>query len=287
MGKSLLDRIESEALGGHVVKALRLCITLGGRSASVELREWAARELRGYGRDDELLDYRRIGAPLCVDGFTRDAMFTGRTISVLELPDFAQADLSEELELRYSIPELQEMARAAEQKGESVRLSPPGAADLLLYMNGSGDYNVRLDNVRLERLYWQVAPTTIKGVVERVCTDIIELLGEMRAGMHRGHDLPSADLAAQAFSVVVKGTPGRVRPSRPAGNRRVAGTDARHESQSSATYRHPRPAAARRHTRIHNPGRSAGDRSFRLRQRTPTRPLHSRHRNPVRLRALG
>ena len=205
MGKSLLDRIESEALEGHVVKALRLCMTLGGRSDSVELREWAARELRGYGPDDELLDYRRIGAPLCVDGFTPGAMFSGRTISVLELPEFAQGDLSEELELRYPSSELQDMAKTAEQKGKPVRLSPPGAADLLLYMNRSDTYNMSL-----ERLYWQVAPTTIKGVVERVCTDIIGLVGEMRSGMHRGHDLPSADLAAQAFSVVVKGTGNRV-----------------------------------------------------------------------------
>lgn len=205
MGKPLLARVEAEALGGDVVKALRLCIMLGGRSESVELREWASRELRGYGPDDELPDYRRVGAPLCVDGFTHGAMFTGRTISALQLPEVAQEHLSEQLELPYPIPELRDMARAAQRKGEPVRLSPPLAADLVVLMNGSGNYTASF-----ERLYWQVASTTIKGVVERVRTDIIGLASEIRSGMPRGHDLPSADLATQAFNLVVKGTGHRV-----------------------------------------------------------------------------
>ena len=47
LGKSILDQIESEALNGEVVKALRLCKTLGGKSSSAEIREWASLELRG------------------------------------------------------------------------------------------------------------------------------------------------------------------------------------------------------------------------------------------------
>ena len=205
VAESLLDKIESEALAGDVVKALRLCITLGGHSDSAELRDWALRELHGYGADDELPDYRHIGAPLCVDGFTPTAMFTGRSMSVLQLPDFAQGSISERLELRHSIPELLDMASSAEQKGESIRLLPPGATELLLHMNSSGNYGMQF-----ERLYWQVMPTPIKGVVERVCTDIVGLVAEMRSGMARGEDLPSPDVTAQAFSVIVDGTDNRV-----------------------------------------------------------------------------
>ena len=205
MAKSLLDKIESEALGGDAVKALRLCISLGGRSESAELRDWAARELRGYGPDDELPDYRRIGAPICVDGLTPTAMFTGRAMSVFQLPDFARDSISEQVELRHSIPELLDMANSAEQKGESIKLLLPGAADLLLYMNSSGNYGMQL-----ERLYWQVMPTPIRGVVERVGTDIVGLVAEMRSGMARGQDLPSPDVANQAVNVIVKGKGNRV-----------------------------------------------------------------------------
>ena len=97
------------------------------------------------------------------------------------------------------------MANSAEQKGESLKLLLPGASDLLLYMNSSGNYGMQL-----ERLYWQVMPTPIRGVVERVGTDIVGLVAEMRSGMARGQDLPSPDVANQAFNVVVKGTGHRV-----------------------------------------------------------------------------
>lgn len=206
MAKSLLDRIESEALDGDVVKALRLCITLGGRSDSAELRDWALRELHGYGADCELPDYRRIGAPLCIDTISPTGIAKGLSISTFQLPEFVRNDITEELELRHPIPDLLDMVRAAERDGESVRLLPLGAAEVLLYMNKSGEYSPHI-----ERLYWQVAPTTLRGVVERVRTDVVGLVGEMRSGMIRGEDLPSPDVANQAINVVVKGKGNRVK----------------------------------------------------------------------------
>ena len=205
MGRSLLGKIELEALGGDVVKALRLCISLGGHSDSAALREWAARELHGYSGDHELPGYRRIQAPLCVDTISPTGIAKGLTISTFQLPEFVREDITEELELTHPITELLDMARSAEREGESVRLLPLGAAEVLLYMNKSGEYSPHV-----ERLYWQVAPTTIRGVVERVCTDIVELVGEMRAGLPKGQDLPSPDVANQAVNVVVKGTGNRV-----------------------------------------------------------------------------
>ena len=64
--------------------------------------------------------------------------------------------------------------------------------------------------MQFERLYWQVVPASIKGVVERVCTDIVGLVGEMRSGMARGQALPSPEVANQAVNVVVKGKGNRV-----------------------------------------------------------------------------
>ena len=66
MGKSLLDQIEFEAMEGQVVKALRRCLALGGRAGNSNLRNWARQELEGYEGND-LPEYRKVKAPLCVD----------------------------------------------------------------------------------------------------------------------------------------------------------------------------------------------------------------------------
>ena len=185
MGKSLLDRIESEALSGDVVKALRLCITLGGHSKSAEIRAWASLELRGYGPEDDLPDYRCIGAPLCIDGQTPMAIFRGREISGFDLPDFARDDLTSEVNLPYPIPDLHYMVQSAKRKDKPIKLAHPKGADLVSYMNRSGDYQVGIHS-----LYWQVSPALVNSVIERVRTDMIGLVGEMRPGMDRVRRYP-------------------------------------------------------------------------------------------------
>ena len=205
MPRSPLDEIESEALDGNVVKALRLCIKLGGNANSANLREWASLELHGYKKDADLPDYRIVSAPICIDGATPGWMFTAQPISVFDLPDFAREDISEEVELRYSISALVEMVRSADHDGNAIKLSPSGAALLVKSMNMSGH-----TNGSVHRLYWQIASVSIREVVERVCTTIIELVNEMRAGMESGQKLPSSDVASQAVEVVVKGDNNRI-----------------------------------------------------------------------------
>lgn len=192
-------------MDGDIVKALRLCIKLGGHSRSSELREWASLELQGYSSKDELPGYRRVNAPLCVDGLARGGMFKGRQISAFDLPDFARDTISEEVKLPYSIPELSEMVRSAERTGQPVRLGPPGGADLVTIMNQSGHYAADLN-----ALYWQVATVSLTGVIDRVRTDLIELVNEMRSGMHTGQALPSPEVASNAVNVVVKGSRNRL-----------------------------------------------------------------------------
>ena len=70
-----LEEIERDLLDDSksLATALRKAVTLGGELKSVPLREWASRELRGYedGQDGkELPDYRRVSAPLLIDGAT-------------------------------------------------------------------------------------------------------------------------------------------------------------------------------------------------------------------------
>ena len=65
---SLLDKINREAMDGDLKRALRLCMQLGGETGSEPLREWASLELLGYQGQEKLPDYRKVYAPLQIDG---------------------------------------------------------------------------------------------------------------------------------------------------------------------------------------------------------------------------
>lgn len=201
----LLDEIEREAIDGDISKALRLCLSLGGKTGSTELRDWASRELSGY-RGEGLPDYRRVYAPLQIDGATFNAMVKGQTISRYQLPDFAREALSEEVELRQSLPGLVDLVTEAKRRGEPVRLGPPEAAALVTYMNSQSDeFN------HIERLYWAVSASSIQEVIDRVRSNLVELVAEMRAGMASGDAVPSSEVASQAVNVVINGDKNRVK----------------------------------------------------------------------------
>ena len=55
-------------------------IALGGEAGSAELREWATRELPGYGPDDELPEYRWIVTSIHADMAYRTTLLTGQPI---------------------------------------------------------------------------------------------------------------------------------------------------------------------------------------------------------------
>ena len=200
----LLDQIESEAMSGDVVKALRLCLSLGGRTGSTGLRDWASKELSGYSPED-LPDYRRIYAPLQVDGAVFGGYVKGETIAPFALPEFARDFVSEEVPLWQSIPALVDLAASAAKKDEPVRLSPSGSADLVFLMNSQPD-----QTNRIERLYWAVSPIAVTEVVDRVRSILVGLVAEMRSGMDQGEPLPSPEVATQAVNVVINGHGNRV-----------------------------------------------------------------------------
>lgn len=85
---ALLSKIEQAILDDNVTTTsiLQKCIILGGRSGSTKLRDWATRELRGYGPDDQLAPYRRLVPALCIDGQTAVSLFNGYMIGIEDLP---------------------------------------------------------------------------------------------------------------------------------------------------------------------------------------------------------
>jgi hypothetical protein len=111
----LLQDIEAGALDGQtpIADVLRKVIALGGRAGSAELRDWAARELKGYGPGDELPAYRRIVAPLQMDAGTMRGHIKGQSLSVMQLPDFAQDKISNDVTLFMGIGEIEQLVRNA------------------------------------------------------------------------------------------------------------------------------------------------------------------------------
>jgi hypothetical protein len=200
---SLVGQIERDALddGVPLATTLRKCIALGGKSGSEQLRDWATRELQGYYGDDvQLPDYRVINAPLMVDGIAGNHQVTHQQFPPSSLPDFAREHISERLELRQGVGDLQALIAQ-----DQIKLQPQMAADLARIMNSeSGPYQ------HIVSLYWSVSPAALTGVLDQVRTALTQLVAEMTAAMPVGQDLPSAAAADNAVQVVVSGNHHRV-----------------------------------------------------------------------------
>lgn len=193
---------ESKALPG----ILRKCIALGGESGSAELREWAVRELKGYGDPGELPSYRVIYAGIRVDAVTASAVIKGQSISSRDLPDFVAEKFDERLELRQALGELEALAARYESINGSIQLSLPMGTDIAKYMN----YAIGNRFQSIQAIYWAVEPAVVRGVIDKVRTVLTELVAELRAGLPEGEEIPSADLANQAINIAVYGDKARV-----------------------------------------------------------------------------
>lgn len=190
---SLISQIQSDALNDQVsvTTALRKCLVLGGESGSSRLREWARRELEGYGGDDDLPVYRSITVPLFVDGFSGMYQVTHQQFPASSIPDFARDRVSETLELRQAARNLEAMLDHAE-----IRLQPPHASDLVKYMNAK-------DGTQIVSLYWGVSSTEIVGVLDQIRTALVNLVVELRATMSDDQAVPDAETANHAVNVVI------------------------------------------------------------------------------------
>jgi len=199
----LMRDIERDLLQEKPLDALlRKLILLGGSAGSPELRAWASQELRGYSREDDLPAYRTVTAPLQIDGTAYGGVVRHQTIGPMDLPDFARDEISEQVPLRMGIKELQQMAS---RDGGVVNLHPPGAADLVSFMNMTGEMNGRIVT-----LYWSVSTIALEGVLDQIRTRLAELIAELRAGTPQGQALPSRAQAANAVNLVINGHGNRV-----------------------------------------------------------------------------
>ena len=186
----LLAQIGRDALDDRVPLAttLRKCIALGAQARNDELRDWASKELDGY-RDGGVPSYRTIHVPLMIDGLTSTHAVRGQQISTMDLPDFAQDVITEELPLAQGVGDLQALVRNARAAGNTaVKMSPPGTAELLTLWNHERQNS---GGGTIMSLYWDVNVARIEGVLDQIRTTLVRLVSEMRATMPDDSSEPS------------------------------------------------------------------------------------------------
>lgn len=209
--RNLLAQIER---GAHdntsdLVSLLRRCITLGGITGSESLREWANRELTGYGDGIDLPDYRKAAAPLVLDAHVPGGHITGQQVPYTLIPDFARDDLGDDIDFRQPISEIAEMLSSARRRGETtVKLGVPLGSGVVALMN---------DELRrgsqpqvIERIYWDVSLVPLTRILDAVRTRLVALIAEMRAGTPAGHTLPTREVTEQAVGIAVHGRGHRI-----------------------------------------------------------------------------
>jgi hypothetical protein len=221
-GSDWLTEIEQGALdtSSDLPSLLRKCISLGAATRSARLREWASRELKGYGPDDELPEYRCTKSLLFMDAALVGGIIKGQQVPLTLIPEEARPSIQGDIYLPQPVAELMEVISSALRRDEeSVRLSPPLSHELLALMNhqlaqhdrgsfassfGFGPSQV------IERVYWLVPVSRFAAIIDTVRTTLIELVAEMRAGTPRGASLPTHEVAEQAVDIAIMGNRNRI-----------------------------------------------------------------------------
>jgi hypothetical protein len=131
---NLLAEVQRDALDGNVPLAdtLRKLVALGGQAGSVQLPEWASRELRGYASTDaELPHYRKPGAVLQADALKGNYQITGQQISPRMLPDVVQKYVGEVITLGQPVGD-----RLADLRGGRAAVAAPPPLRLIAAREG-------------------------------------------------------------------------------------------------------------------------------------------------------
>jgi hypothetical protein len=211
--QKLLDDIErgGTQADADIPTLLRKCIALGGQSGSVQLRDWATRELKGYREDqgDSIPEYRKVPATLVIDGATLMHRIQGQQISPVQLPTEARDKVEEQVQFWGPVAELSDMVKRATAEGEgAVGIGIVGGSALAGLMNAYAQQ--RGERHHIERVYHKVAVTSIVGVLDTVQTNLVELVAEIRSGLPDPQAAPDKQLGDHAVMVVIHGDRNRV-----------------------------------------------------------------------------
>jgi hypothetical protein len=169
----LLD--ESEPLAG----LLRKCLLLGAETGSEALREWARRELNGYGDEDEVPKYRRFyDVPISMDSMSGRMWRRGDIISRLNLPPEAREYVPEEFTLKQPIEELQHLAGQ-----KKLSFTSPGL------VVAQAIWNRKLGPFQsVDGLSYVMSGSAVTGILGQIRTKLVDVVADLTA------DTPMSEL---------------------------------------------------------------------------------------------
>jgi len=228
--RALLVQIEEDLLDDTVPTSsiLRKAMILGGRAGSTVLRDWARRELNGYGEGDELPEYRKLHCLIHVDLQNARFLVSRQSIGPEDLPDVVQETgrYGDEMEMRQSLDELEKIAANAPKKGiDFVRADSSRVMKLMNHeWRESGEMFARV-----HALYWTVSQSAVEGIVGRVRTALTEMVSELLAVLPDEASPPTKEMLDGATQFVIKGNRGPIHIANSAassGATSVATTDA-------------------------------------------------------------
>jgi hypothetical protein len=202
----LLAQIEAGVVDPRVPLSVLLpkCILLGGQAGSEKMRDWARRELNGYGGPDDVPDYRHVPAALMAM-ITNRAGYNGRAVRFDDSVFPAQireiirekVDLEEAI-LSHGIGQLEAMASAGVQDHQ---LLPPWAGFIADTLNERG----MVPNGRVADVYLSVPNVAVQGVLVRIRSALADLVAELIALTPQDQQVPDGAAADQAIRLVVNG----------------------------------------------------------------------------------
>ncbi|MFC1410745.1 hypothetical protein ACEZCY_16520 [Streptacidiphilus sp. N1-12] len=206
-----LEQLERAVLDDNasLASALRRCLMIAGYAHHGELRAWAAKELEGYAAADELPPYRKVLAALEVgkELHLPGQIVRGLTqrISVVQLPQQARdRGLGESAPVRMGVRELEGAVARADRV---IHLSPAGAAEYVLYMTRE-QQRLGNDSVEITSLYWDMATSSLEGVLDQIRTRLAQFVAEVRAAMPPGQQNPNVSQIEAAAQQVLHVTGG-------------------------------------------------------------------------------
>jgi hypothetical protein len=192
--RELLDEIERDLLDDTVSTSsvLRKFLILGGKTDSVDLREWARAELRGYEEGVDLPPYRMIWARMEIRGQNGPHLFT-HEIGPSDLPEEVRehGGFTNNMAMRQSLDELEKLVQTVDSH---IRFARGGGTEIVQMMNR----DLRKDDpfAAIYSLAWVLPKSSIEGLIAQVRTAATEIVAELLA------ELPDDETASPSKAQV-------------------------------------------------------------------------------------
>jgi len=182
--ETLLD--ESEPLAG----LLRKCLLLGAETGSEALRDWARKELNGYGDEDDVPTYRKVrGMPMAMDSISGNTWARNQIIDRHQLPPDAWKYVPDEFPFKQPIEELEQLAGR-----KQLSFTSPGLAYAQSIWNGTlGPFQ------SVVGLSYVMSGSVLAGVLGQIRTKLVDLVADLTADTPLS-ELPKKDQVDAAVS---------------------------------------------------------------------------------------